>query len=305
MDQALVATTFEPASVARAASGPRMVVMVAIPGRVQRGARTRTDLSYVPYGRATWEWWCRSRGADFVLVEEPVTRHGFADAPPPMQRWMAVERLLLTGAAGTRIVVVDADTMIRWDAPDIFDAAGDSLGAVLDSGSGRTRWAWRSIAAYQRFFPDVEVRWWEYFNSGLVIFNKSHAPILTALIELYERHRPQLEAIQQQSDVGIDQTLLNFVVQQRRAPLRLLPMPFNLIDCLALPLTLRLQFDAPQSPEQRQALLARILKVPETFDFIDQSYVWHFTSPVSVRAEFMRETWLRLREHYPGAVAPA
>ena len=285
-------------------TGPRVVVMVAIPGRVNRGNRVRTDLTYVPYGRAAWDAWCRSRGADFVLIEEPVTRGGFADAPPPMMRWMAVEQLLRSGTDATQVVVVDADTMIRWDAPDIFEAAGDSFSAVLDCASGKVRWVWRTLAAYQPFFPDVQVPWWSYFNSGLVVLRKSHAHVLTALIDFYEEHRRALEVIQQGSDVGIDQTLLNFIVQQKQVPVRLLPLPFNLVDCLALPFTVRYQFDAPELAAQRPALLSRILKVPETFDFIEQSHVWHFTSPVSVRADFMRETWHRVRARYPGAVEP-
>jgi hypothetical protein len=279
----------------------RAVVMAAIPGQVQRGQRTRTGLGYVPYARATWEHWCREHGVLFRVLEQPLTRGALVDAPPPIQRWIAVEQLLAEAAPGSQVAVVDADTMIRWDAPDLFREAASSLAAVRDGGD--PAWICRSIAAYARFFPGVTLRWWDYFNSGLVVFRREHAHLLTSLIDFYEGHRHELEAIQRQGDVGVDQTLLNFVVRQEQEPIQFLPAPFNMVRCVPPPLVALIEMESARPAAEWQGLLSRMMDLPGTFDFIEHSHVWHFTTPVAARVELMRETWRRVRAHYPDAAA--
>nr|MDT0663178.1 hypothetical protein [Micromonospora sp. DSM 115978] len=279
----------------------RVVVMAAIPGQVRRGADTRTDLSYVPYANATWRWWCDRNRVEFILLDKPVEDRLLDEAPPPMHRWSAAARVLRSAPAGSQVAVVDADTMIRWDTPDFFALAGDSLAAVR---ARDPHWIVRSVEAYRSFFPGVSLPWWEYVNSGLVVFSTAHAHHLTALVDFYHRHRRQLTAVQQRSDAGVDQTLLNFVVRAAKEPVHLLPPPFNLLSCVPLNNLIGAYLETARQESARQALLHRIMTMPETFQFIEYAYVWHFTSSVATRREFMRETWRRVRSHYPGAPEP-
>jgi hypothetical protein len=274
----------------------RTVLMTAIPAELAQPSAARADLGYVAYGRATWQWWCQRNGVRFVVLDRPVDEPALAGASPLLHRWRAAQRLLAAGPAGGQVAVVDADTMIRWDAPDFFALADGSLAAVPDPG-----WSWvhRSIGAYQRFFPGVRLDWWEYFNAGLVVVSPKQVPVLDALVDFYHRHRAELAALQQ--DAGIDQTLLNFLVRQRGEPVRFLPPPFNLTHCMPISLYMLPKRGSAGAVKQRQRLLDEILAVPGTFDFIDHSYVWHFNGPKSARTEFMRRTWQAVRASYPGA----
>jgi hypothetical protein len=265
----------------------RTVLMTAIPAP---GA----DLGYVAYGRATWEWWCRRNGVEFVLLDRPVDDPALAGASPLIQRWRAAQLVLAAGPAQGQVAVVDADTMIRWDAPDFFALADGGFAAVPDPG---WQWIHRSIVTYQRFFPDVRLDWWEYVNAGLVVVSPKQAPVLEALLDFHHRHRDELARVPQQ-DAGIDQTLLNFVVRERGEPVRLLPPPFNLTHCMPIWLYQLPRHDSAQAARLRQRLLDEALAVPGTLDFIEHSYVWHFNGPKVARAEFMRRTWETVRANY-------
>lgn len=120
--------------------------MVLIPGGIRRAPRMRSDLSYAKYARATWDWWCRRHEADFLAIEEPPEGTDYAPVPPTMQRWVVLERLLEERGEGAQVLLVDADTMIRWDAPDIFGQAR-GFSAVADAGS--PAWIVQSTRAFQ------------------------------------------------------------------------------------------------------------------------------------------------------------
>jgi hypothetical protein len=280
----------------------RYVVMPAIPGPMQRGRRTRTGLGYMPYARTTWHWWCQRQGIEFILLDQPVAYDDLVGAPPVIQRWIAVERLLTSAVPGTEIAVVDADTMIRWDAPNFFELTGDGLGVVQ---AGDPRWITHSTAAYQEFFPGIHLPWWQYFNAGLVVVGQGHLEVLRAVITFYQRNRAALEAVQQQRrDVGVDQTVLNFLVRQTGVPVTFLPLPFNLTHCLRVPANILAEIESPQALPRLPDVLPKVMDIPGVFDFVEYGYVWHFTNAVNTRAAFMRETWRRVQDHYAGALDP-
>src|SRR5205807_5546836 len=108
-----------------------VVAMAAIPGGVRRGATVRMDLRYSVYAIATWKWWCRRRNIEFVLIDRPeLADPDLQDIPPTFQRWISLARLIAKSGPDTRVAMVDADTMIRWDAPDLFEISGPDLSAV-------------------------------------------------------------------------------------------------------------------------------------------------------------------------------
>jgi hypothetical protein len=232
----------------------------------------------------------------FLLLDRPVDDDSLRGAPPPVHRWRAAEQLLAAGAPGSQVAVVDADTMIRWDAPDFFALAGGSLAAVRDR---EPDWIVRSIRAYQPFFPGVALDWWDYFNSGLVVFARDQAHVLRALVDTYRRNRAELAAVQRRTDVGVDQTLLNFVVRLKQEPITFLPAPFNLMHCLPIPLLTLIELESATPEQRRRQLVDEIMRTPGMFDFVDHSYVWHYNNTVAIRADFMRETWRRISDHYP------
>lgn len=275
----------------------KIVVMPLIPGSIRRGFRVRSDLSYAKYSRATWEWWCRRNGADFVVIDTAVSDPQYAQMPPTLQRWVAVQRLIEERGNGVQVAMVDADTMIRWNAPDIFGQAR-GLSAVIDSSP--PDWIERSTRNFQHLFPGTSLPWWEYFNTGIVVLGAAQHRIVSAFLNYAVTNWPDLNAAIKEGRNGTDQTPFNFIVKREGEPVCCLPRPFNLLHCFPLEGEL---IDMELSPEPDAAVfIEKAFARPWTLNFVAHAYVWHFTNVVAMRSAVMRETWLRVRRYYPGAI---
>jgi len=189
----------------------KVVVMALIPGGIRRGPPMRSDLGYARYSRATWEWWCDRHGADFVMIEAPPKDAAYAQMPPTYQRGAVLDRLIEQRGEDAQALLVDADTMIRWDTPDIFEQAR-GFSAVVDSGP--PRWILRSAQAFQHVFPGTTLPWWEYFNSGIVVLGAAQRPFVRAFLDYSAKNWPQLDAVIRTGNVGTEQTPLNFMVRR-------------------------------------------------------------------------------------------
>lgn len=274
----------------------RVVVMALIPGGIRRPPKMRSDLSYAKYARATWEWWCRRHDADLVVVDAPPESADYATMPPTFQRWVMVERLLHERGDGAQLLLADADTMIRWDAPDIF-AEARGFSAVVDTGA--PAWIAASTRAFQRVYPDVSIPWWEYFNSGIIVLGSEQQRVVRSFLEQAVTHWPLLDKIMMSGNFGTEQTPLNFAVRQANEPVHFLPRPFNLINCF--PMTWALSAIAQEPNPDPVRFAEKAFGRAWAFDFVEFGYIWHFTNVVALRSLVMGETWRRFRHNYPGA----
>jgi hypothetical protein len=276
---------------------PKVVAMTLIPGRMRRGQETRSDLGYAPYSLPTWRWWCAKNGVQLVLLNQPQLAGLYDDAPPTFQRWNWARRIFDEFGPNTQLAIVDADTMIRWDAPDFFEIAKSAFCAVR---AHQPRWILRSLRAYQGLFPSVTVPWWEYFNAGFVVMTRACVPVCEAFLQFVLQNRSQLHLIQaSQEDLGTDQTPLNYFLRQQALPLQLLPPPFNLLD------TFPTAYEAYEktrrkNPADWASFDYDVFSEPSAFDFIELGFIWHFGLPNVIKARLMRETWSRVKDFYPG-----
>ena len=271
-----------------------VVVMPAIRCADYSGSVPRANLDYVRYSAATWSWWCRHNGVHFVLLQEPQEDPELQRLPPTLQRWLALDRLFEAFGEDATLAFVDADTMIRWDAPDIFHLAGASLTAVRD---WHASWIHNSLKAFQPFFPDVHVDWWNYFNAGVLICNAAHRPVFHALLTFALENRSVLDPIFRSWQVGDDQTPLNFLATRHGHTMNFLDARFNMIHCV--PITQELMWlethgTTPTVPEDT------ILDLPlSQLDFVEMGYIWHFTNVVRTKSLVMAKTWEYISAAYP------
>lgn len=271
--------------------------MPLIPAAMECGSTLRTNLSYAVYGRATWEWWCKRHGVEFVVLDKPIGDGVFADMSPSFRRWLALERLLDEYGPGARVAFVDADTMIRWDTPDFFALAGDAFAAVRDL---NPRWVLHDIKAYQPLFPQVQLPWWDYFNCGIVVLGDAQLPVVMSFLDFIERRWPELDAVQKSDKVGADQTPLNLFVRGAGEHVEFLPAPFNLLGCPASGKLVEME----RNGHPDEDFVAVLRDNPDIFSFLEYGYVWHFTSLVTARRVVMSETWRLVAHNYPGAALP-
>lgn len=274
----------------------KVVAMPLIPGLIRRGKFKRTSLHYAKYSQACWKWWCQKNGIEFIVFDKPFGEDkSLADTPPTIQRWLIPELLIRQRGVGTRVALVDADTMIRSDTPDFLDRS-NKFSAV------RVRdipWITRSIAAFHSFFPEVALTPHDCFNAGVVVVGEDQLDAIRAFLEFVSQRWPELSRTILSGNFGTDQTVLNFVFRREKVDIDFMPPAFNLLHCFALNPAL---FAIENSPLPDPIQFASIaFSRPGVFDFCQQSYIWHFSNLVAMRSLVMGEVWRRVARSYPGA----
>ena len=272
----------------------KLVAMLAIERPFYRGRQQRGNLDYISSAVATWTWWCARHGIEFIVIDNVDEAESLASAPPTVLRWFAPRQLIAQRGPETKIAIVDADTMIRWDTPDFFDIAGDFFAAVR---AGHPGWIARSIGAFQHLFPGVHIQPHEYVNSGVVVLGLGQLPMLDHFCRFYREHQDELETLFVLNDVGTDQPLLNYALHEHREPVRLLDRRFNFIHCFGYEEAVRREFELGHGPDW-QAFPEKAYCNPSAFAFIEAAYIWHFTNVVAARKLVMAETWRRVKHHY-------
>lgn len=270
--------------------------MPMIPSKIDRGRNVAADPAYARYGQVTWRWWCQRHGVEFVLLDKPLGGSAFAEMPPTFQRWLAPELLIGEYGPSARVALIDADTMIRWDAPDLFDAAAPRFSAVADTSSS---WIYRSIKAYQSLLPDVALPWWEYFNAGIAVLGVGQLPVVRDFLQFSLERWAELCAIAVSGHYGTDQTPLNLFLRHQGERVHFMPPPFNLANCFPMSDALW-RFELDPNPDWAD-FIDRAFSRTSAFHFVQLGYIWHFTNVVASRHIVMQQTWRRIREYYPGA----
>jgi lipopolysaccharide biosynthesis glycosyltransferase len=112
-----------------------------------------------------------------------------------------------------QVLYVDYDTIVTPDAPNIFELTENKFCAVRNFGD--MDWVCRSIENYSKFvFEGFTFPYYNYFNSGIMVFNKKHKPLFESLQKFYEASRDKIIHMQNTYCVGNDQPVLNFFVNR-------------------------------------------------------------------------------------------
>ena len=175
----------------------------------------------------SWDVWCKKNDVELFVLTERVYPEEYMNA-----NWHKIFALNLLDANDIdydQVMIVDADTMIHPDAPNVFDETEHKFCAVHNYGS--YDWVCRSIENYKKhLFPEVDVNLFDYFNSGVIICNKKHKEFYDKVIEYYTENRDNIVRMQETYGVGTDQPVLNFMVQREDIDYKQLPYKWNMQD---------------------------------------------------------------------------
>lgn len=112
-----------------------------------------------------------------------------------------------------QVLYVDYDTIVTPNAPNIFELTENKFTAVRNYGD--VDWIFRSIENYSKYiFGNFTFPYYNYFNSGVMVFNKKHKPLFKSLQLFYEENRDRLIWMQSTYCVGNDQPVFNFFVNR-------------------------------------------------------------------------------------------
>ena len=192
---------------------------------VGRWAETRSD----PYVFCTkaWKKWCDKNDCELFVLNEEVLPH--STMPVSWQRYYVFDLLEASGIEYDQILYVDADTIPHPDCPNVFEMSDRKFCFVHNEGS--YDWILRSIENYGKYFFDGHmIPWTDYFDSGMLIFNKQHKQFFQKIIEFFHDNRENLLKVESEWHAGTDQTPVNFLTHILNIDYKRLPYELNMCD---------------------------------------------------------------------------
>jgi len=230
-------------------------------------------VEYQQYSLNTWKHYAAKHGHKLVLFTESIMNT--RQMRPTWQRWHVYDVLEKEDVSYNQVALVDLDTMVKWNAPDIFEASQDRYSGVKDNIN--PAWNVESILGYKSLFPDTELDWDSYINNGVVILpSKEGKAFCKKVLDFYYANQGELnykEAVSLRR--GSDQTPVNYLAVEFFGDQRnFLNKRFNMMH---LPSTDVLKEDM----------------------YINHGYVWHFNGLLPhERINYMRYTWNKISQNY-------
>jgi hypothetical protein len=186
---------------------------------------TGPEPQFVKNSKRAWMAWCEKYGHEFISIDTPIAP--FEQIKPQIQKMWTMDILEANDIEFDQIAQVDYDTYPTDTCPDFFEMTNHNFAAVLDGG-----WlpALNRISRITKemWFEDTTVTLDEFFNTGFVVFNKSHKPQLDLVKDFFTKHPEDLDnRLRYALD---DQIVLNYAVKQSGCPVTFLPRSFNMVS---------------------------------------------------------------------------
>jgi hypothetical protein len=213
---------------------------------------------YIP-ALKSWEFYCKKYGLELYLLEGDPTSTENVDA-----LWDRFFDETITSKNFDRMLMVDLDTIIRWDAPDIFAEYPDvNLGVVQDSGGVQT--GVYHLRQWVDFDKNIVSDPEKYFNMGVLLISKAN--FIQFIEELKPYHRYYLSMKGNIRLDSSDQTAANIVIDRLFPNAKRLPFVWNNM----------------------------VMNKYDDVRFLNDSYIWHFTGPRmggwANRTNIMNQVW--------------
>ena len=179
---------------------------------------------WMDISRKTWEYWCKKHGVIFFPMEKPIEEDLTRFRINWQKSIFCFDLLEDAGIDYDQIFLVDATCMVKWDMPNVFELTDHKFTAWREKDN--LRWVYDSIKGYEEFFS-YELNKYDYFSSGVIIFNKSHKDIFLEFKELYLNNVDEFVELQDKLvRKGTEQTPLNYWLQMNHVEMNL-DLPFS------------------------------------------------------------------------------
>jgi len=163
------------------------------------------------YSIKSWQQYAKKYDCELFVLNELV-----ADLEYMTPHWTKMYILDILDANEIeydQVLYVDSDTIITPNAPNIFDISEHKFCAVPNFGD--KDWMIRSMENYSyELFDNFKFPYFNYFNSGVMVFNKSHKEFFKSIQQFYETNRSKIVWMQKHYGVGHDQPIFNFFVNK-------------------------------------------------------------------------------------------
>ena len=230
-------------------------------------------MAYQEWSLKTWQYYADKYGHKLLVLQEPL--HDTEWMRPTWQRWYVYDILEHNNIEYDQVALIDIDTMVRWDAPDIFKESEGKYAGVIDDLS--IEWLYNSIVGYKEYFPEVDLQWDRYINNGVLILPREGGKEFCKVVtDFYKANVDSLRDKQHVSlKKGTDQTPINYLaLREFGTDIKYLSKKFNMTHMY-----------------KTHAFIEDI--------YIKCSYIWHFNGlPREQRNAFMKGTWDKIKHNY-------
>ncbi len=245
--------------------------MVAIEDELSK----HSHKTYFEHTISSWQFYCKKYNIDFITIKNKLPDVKYSV-------WHKEFVFDFIDDKYEKIGIVDFDTMIKWDAPNIFNLYSDEFVGVLDQTS--INWMNISQTAYRNTFPEfsnTHVGLSEHINGGVLFFTKNHKYFFEKLKKFYLKNKSTLDNWNV-PNTGREQTLLNFHLKESQIKCKYLPYAWNTVGMI----------------KKGMFFYNDKLNDPTPF-FIKYAYVWHFTGfPIQQRNEIINQIWNQINHLY-------
>ena len=179
------------------------------------------------YSIDSWRKWCDKNNVELFILNDLLldnTQMGIC-----WQRYYLFDILDANEIEYDQILMIDADTIVHPDMPNIFNETDNKLCGVHADAS--YDWIMRSIEHYSKhIFGGYMMPWYDYIDCGFVLVNKTHKNLFSKITDFYNNNSSNLVKIQETFHTGTDQTPVNFLIHLEKVDYKLFPYEYNMID---------------------------------------------------------------------------
>jgi hypothetical protein len=236
---------------------------------------------YKKWALLSWQYYAKKHNMELFILEDPLIDTEVMR--PTWQRWYVHEILKHNNIEYNQVAMIDIDTIVHWNCPDIFKESENRYSGVKDDIS--LEWINNSIDGYRRAFNEFEnvnLEWTSYINNGVLVLPKESEEFCKIVIDFYNSNIEKLRDLQHVSlKKGTDQTPINFLAKQYYGEtINYLPKKFNM----------------------SQLIMTHAFS-PSIIDglpiFIKHGYIWHYNGiPREQRNDYMKQTWDIIKHNY-------
>jgi len=178
------------------------------------------------YSIKSWESWRKKNNAELFILNDTIV--DYKEMGICWQRYYLFDILESNGIEYDQILMVDADTIVHPDCPNIFELTDRKLTGVNLEGS--YDWVLRSLENYSKYaFNGIQSKWWNYMDCGFIVVNDTHKNFFRSIVDFYWKNKNTLKQVEE-LHVGTDQTPFNILLEINNVDLKILPYEFNMVD---------------------------------------------------------------------------
>jgi hypothetical protein len=173
----------------------------------------------------SWKHYCDRHGCELFVLEDRIYDEDYMNAN--WHKMFAIPLLESNDIEFENILIVDSDTIVHPESPDVFNLADGTIRAVHNTGN--YDWVIRSMENYSHeMFNGKMFPLDDYINTGLLLINKNHTSFFREVQEFYFDNVNKIMDVQRKYGVGTDQPVLNFLIHEHSQKLNLLPFEWNM-----------------------------------------------------------------------------